>query len=289
MISGPSDRRIQLAVTIVQSAPAAFGSEAALIGSATRGTADDDSDVDVQFWVTGKIPNIRARENWLADIGGTDITADQNERTLACRLGELWLEFAWVPEADETLRIERLRSGESTEREDLVVAASITTAIPLRSSGRLAEWKTALADYPEALRERLILETADFWRFAHRVDAPYVLARREEPFLLDHWISADVRDCLRILCALNRCWEPDWKALSTSIDEFLTCPDRLPSRLALIFSSPSLVERAHESRSLIRDVLRLTAASFDVRAALDVLERSLIRHAASGPPPNPMG
>lgn len=286
VFSGPSDRRIQLAVNIAQSAPTAFGSEAAVVGSASRGTADNDSDVDIQFWVIGKIPSIGARETWLADIGGTDVTAEQDERTLACRLGELWLELTWVSEAEETLRIERLRSGKSTDREDLVAAASIMAAIPLRSSGRLAEWKVTLAEYPEALRKRLILDAADFWRFAHRVDAPYVLARRGEPFLFDHWISADVRDCLRILCALNRCWEPDWKALSTAIDGFVICPDQLQSRLAVIFSSASLEERARESRRLMRDVLRLSA-SFDVRAALNVVERSFTKHTPVGSRPTP--
>jgi hypothetical protein len=229
-----------------------------------------------------------AREIWLADLGATDVTAERDERALSCRLGELWLEFTWIRVAEETARIARLRSGESIDREDLVAAASITAAIALRSSGRLAEWKTALAEYPEALRKRLILDAADFWRFAHRVDAPYVLARRGEPFLLDHWISADVRDCLRILCALNRRWEPDWKALSAVIDEFVICPDQLPSRLAVIFSSVSLDERAHESRRLMRDVLRLSGVSFDVRAALGAVERSFTKHTQDVPANQPV-
>jgi hypothetical protein len=113
VVSGQSNRRIQLAVNVVELAPAAFGSEAAVVGSATRGAADDDSDVDIQFWFTGELPSITVREKWIAEIGGSDITVEQDDRSLACRLDELWLECAWVPEAEETLRVERLRSGES--------------------------------------------------------------------------------------------------------------------------------------------------------------------------------
>ena len=238
--------------------------------------------MDIRFWVVGTIPSVSAREAWLAEVGGTDLTAEHDERGLSCRLGDLWLECGWVTVAEETLRVERLRSGASVEREDLVAAASMTTAVPLRSSGRIAEWKAALAEYPEALRNRLVLDAADFWRFPHRVAAPYMLARRGEPFLLDQWISADVRDCLRILCALNRRWEPDWKALSKAIEEFAVCPDQLPSRVAVMFSSSSLEERAHESRRLIRDVLRLSAVSFDVGAALDVVERTVAERTRDG-------
>lgn len=274
-----TSRRLELAAQIVQSAPRSFGGEAAVGGSASRGTADEDSDVDIDFWVVGDIPNLTVRQEWLAGLGASDVTVERDGRGLCCRLGDYWVELHWLSEAQEGVRIERLLAGSSTDREDLVAASAITTAMTLRSSGRLGEWKTALSKYPDPLRERLIVEAADFWRFPHRVRTPYVLARRGLPFVLNHWIAADARDCVRILCALNRCWEPDWKALGTTVEAFDICPDQFVNRLSKISASVSPRERAVESTRMIRDVLQLAAAcSFDVTVALAVVESVIAQH-----------
>ncbi len=67
------------------------------------------------------------------------------------------------------------------------------------------------------------------------MEARFALIRRNEILGLHERLVRDVHNVLRILFAINRQWEPDWKWARAATGELSIKPDRLAERINAIF------------------------------------------------------
>ncbi len=72
---------------------------------------------------------------------------------------------------------------------------------------------------------------------------------------------------LRLVFAVNRRWEPDWKWLREVTRDLLLAPERMAERIECVLTAPSLEERARTDFGLIRDALALAPTSAAIEQA----------------------
>ncbi len=135
-----------------------------------------------------------------------------------------------------------------------MVVETLRTGTSLRAAGLLAEWQAELAQYPPTLGDRLVEQAVERWSWPplHRA-----LAARGESLVVTSRLLGDVRAVLRILFALNRLWEPDWKWLRHRTGELTITPKRLADRIDEIFLTADLVQAVDLCFRLVLDTLRL--------------------------------
>ena len=92
-------------------------------------------------------------------------------------------------------------------------------------------------------------------------------------------VVGDVGSVLRILCALNRQWEPDWKWLRERTETFDVAPERLPERIDGIFSSQSAERAVELCLELVLDTLRLIPERPNAAHAITIVEEYIERYA----------
>jgi hypothetical protein len=111
---------------------------------------------------------------------------------------------------EETLAA--ILAGDVIGHDRLQWAWIVGIAVDLRTGGRLDGWRDRLADYPERLRDRLIEANTRVWAHQpHAVHARWSYCRRGQPLALTERLTWDTYNLLRLLFAVNRRWEPDWK------------------------------------------------------------------------------
>lgn len=277
-------RRYELAVTLVESCSLTLGRAIALTGSVARGTADEDSDIELNCWVD-VLPSAGDRISWLRTIGARDVMLDSDAIAdgslwVTCQVEGTWIEIGWqTVEAQETL-LEAILAGQVTDRGRLVVASILTQAVALRGSDVIMHWQQALADYPAVLQARLIAAATEVWTFPHLLVARWALIQRGDQFALAQRLVSGVQDALRILYAVNRRWEPYEKWTELTIDTLPIKPERLAKRINEIFMAPQPAERLAVCLTLIRDTLALVPPPYDVARAIATIDESLRIHGA---------
>ncbi len=80
---------------------------------------------------------------------------------------------------------------------------------------------------------------------------------------------------MRILFAVNKQWEPDYKWLKFEEKRLTQKPDYLVERVNEVFMHPDLVERYKISIQLLIDALRLIPELFDVTKEINHLQEAL--------------
>jgi hypothetical protein len=171
-----------------------------------------------------------------------------------------------VAETDEL--IDKVLSGQTTSRQHLVSVQAVFGAIPLKTAGGIGGWQERLRTYPETLAERIVAEATDFWRAPHHIETLWALADRGQVFSLVEWLQADIQDALRLLFAINRRWEPDWKWLSHHLSSLSLVPERLAERIESVFQHSDPHQAVADTLEIVEDVLRLASAEFAVSAQL---------------------
>lgn len=274
----------EIAKDLAQLCPPELGQEIMAIGSVGWGKADADSDIDMEFWVE-KAPLPKAATAWLEKAGATDLIPDTDsgaeEVNIICRFQNVWLEASWRVIGDKERMLQAIFSGENIDRVHLLQVWNLIHAIQLRTTGILQRWQQKLIHYPDVVQERIIADAAAFWSFPHRVNMLWALARRQELLGLTIWLMADVCDALRVLFAINRRWEMDWKHLQQASQSLSIKPDRLVERVNKVFSASPLERRVEASMRLILDILELVPSSCDVSSAITNIRQSLRAHTSS--------
>ncbi|MFN8448269.1 MAG: DUF4037 domain-containing protein [Anaerolineae bacterium] len=267
-----SRRRAERALELARSCPPELADEMALTGSTAHGFADDESDLELNLWVTA-IPPLAARIDWLRASGASDIEAEDVARSdqswwISFRIGDIPAEIGW--QTFDALRdnLERILSGAASERGTLVIAEIIASAIPLRAGARLAEWQTRLRGYSDAVQRAIIDSAVARWSHPGHRAALLRLARHGERIALTERLLADVDMAARVLYAVHRRWEPSRKWTLTAVRDF--APE-LPARIDAILGDPSLERRVELCARLCRDALALAPETVDVSAALAAL------------------
>ena len=105
-------------------------------------------------------------------------------------------------------------------------------------------------------------------------------ARRPQPFILSDRLLLVTAASLRLLFALNRQWQPDWKWLPDVTRDLERQPERLVERVEATVVAPALDQRVAAALGLARDVLILAPPRPDIEQARAVVEHCLRLDAA---------
>ena len=273
-----SSSLLKIAQDFAQQCPLELGEEIMVVGSVAQGNADAHSDLDIEILVK-TLPSTKEVRAWLEAIGAIDLIFEDESGdeavSISCQYQGVWLEASWHEINKKEKLIQTICAGQNTTRLKLLQIGNVFTAVPLRTSGSLKRWQQHLSTYPDAVQKQVILDASAFWTFPHRVEMLWVLARRGELLGLTIWLTADVSDALRILFAINRQWEMDWKHLHTISKKLAIKPDNLEERVDAIFLTPQLEQRVETTLRLIIDILHLVPVPYDVTKATVNIERSL--------------
>jgi hypothetical protein len=273
----PNRRRHDLAKQIAFNCPKEFCAELALTGSTARGLADEDSDLEINLWFA-VLPSLEARMAWLEQVGALDIAVQEGTRSdesywISCRFGDIDVEVGWQTfEALESL-VNRLVSGEITDRKLLSLADLILSAIPLATNGWLPAQQQKLTGYSDAVQAWIVSEAVGLWRSGDRMaDARKLAARGEKLALVEH-LLLDATMTLRLLYAVNRRWEPGRKWMLSVAQDLPTQPADFLVRLEALFGLPNRVMVETAAR-LASEVLALVPASYDIGETVAALENA---------------
>jgi hypothetical protein len=270
--------RYQLASELAQACPRELGQEIALTGSVSRGVADADSDIELNFW-TDQIPPGSARERWLREMGADPMVVDampgaDGTAWVICFMRGVQIEAGWQSIEQQRKLVGQLANGSVLDHQRLIVAEMLRTGISLRSAGLLTEWQAELAEYPPTLGGRLVEQAVERWSWPplHRA-----LAARGESLAVTSRLLGDVHAVLRILFALNRQWEPDWKWLRHRAGALTITPERLADRIDEILLTADLVQAVDLCFRLVLDTLRLLPPDAETARASEIVTDCL-RH-----------
>ena len=103
----------------------------------------------------------------------------------------------------------------------------------------------------------------------------WTYCRRHQPLALSQRPIWDTHNLLRLVFAINRRWEPDWKWLREVTRDLLLAPERMAERIECVLTAPSLEERAWTDFELIRDVLALAPTSAAIEQARTTIRECL--------------
>lgn len=273
--SGPSDkgateasrRRLRLAKAMVADCPMDWNLDIALTGSVSRSWADEHSDIELNAW-GAHLPSTDERAAWLRAIGATEIVLEvevTDEGTLWDRwqFHEVWVEAGWQSLRALTAHLEGVLRGDLLDHPHLMLTEAVAHALPLRAVAGASEhatldaWRRRLAEYPDTVRDRLIASTLAQW------DSPFVAVTRwapvwrNQPLTITEELLRDTQATLRLLFALNREWEPDWKWIDRLSERLRNKPARLVERVTDCFGAAPAQERMRIATDLILDTLAL--------------------------------
>jgi hypothetical protein len=279
--------RYEAAQALVAAAPTAFGQEAILSGSAARGVSDEDSDIEIVFYVEA-LPARSACEAWLQRVGASDIgfeteSSEEDQRWVFFVFREISVEAGWQLLAAHEQRIDALARGRVAAHGPLTLAWIMHEAVSLRSVGLLHRWQQQLAPYPETLTQKILTDATHFWFFPHFLAVRWALIHRGAHLALLERLYQDTRNMLRILFAINQQWEPDWKWLRGELPRLTIKPERLLERIDAIFLEPNLERRVTLSMGLLREVLALVPEQYDVARVRANIQETLQAHGLGDP------
>ena len=259
----------------------------ALTGSASRGLADAHSDIELNAW-GHELPPPEERDIWLRALGATDIaleveTFDDGTIWDRWRFRDVWVEAGWQQISDLEAHLQRVLHAETLEHASLVLAEVVAYAVPLRSTGALGRWQGELSHYPEALQRRLIAATVERWSSPYTAITRWSTLRRGQALAFTEEVIGDVHAVLRLLFALNREWEPDWKWIAALDARLARKPARLSERIAACFGQAPALEQMRICTQLILDTLTLLPPTPDIEQARVHLQQGMEANRVSRP------
>jgi len=266
-----SHQRYALLRALVDACPLVLGTEIAVTGSVALGLADVYSDAELNMWTAGDdVPELEARLAWLAASGASDFAVEParaagDPHAITFVFRDLVVEAGWWTVLAQDAALRSLLDEASTAH--LVHAFVVECAVPLRTGGALARWKECIAEYPEAVQERVIVQNTRVWGLPQVADVRRALARRGDVLALTERLTWDTYNLLNLVYALNRRWPPDRKWLRARCDALETKPERLAERIESLFTLANLEERVAARERLILDTLALLPAAPHVERA----------------------
>jgi hypothetical protein len=267
--------------------PLHLGQEIILTGSVSKGLADEQSDIEQVFFVRN-LPSSGERDAWLHQIGASEIMHDESPIAdgsiwSTFRFQDVWIEASWQTFAHYEALLRLILDGNVLDHARLILAEITTQAVSVRTQGMLEQWQQWLALYPESLAPRLIANAIEIWRFPHLLAARWTLLQRQDYLRLAELLLRHLHEVLRVLFALNRQWEPEWKWLPTLTSRLPIKPLHLIERMTNIVTVPEPETHGHTCFELMRETLALLPPSEEVLQALVTVQNSLVLHQESSP------
>lgn len=260
--------------------------EVALTGSVARGVADHYSEIELMIWVD-QLPSVENCASLLADAGAeVDPASEVWMGTITTKswFEGMFIEAAWHTRPHLDQQIRSVVAAENLDHWALVWVWQIVHALPLNEAATIRQWQRRLRVYPEPLRAALIANGTAAWaeptwyplsmvntavlgeRAAVRSGGGMALAGR---------LHRELERLLRVLFAINRQWEPDFKWIAYESERLPLKPPLLLERLDQVFAKASPIERTHLCLQLILDTLRLVPDTYDVSHARVQVEAAL--------------
>ncbi|MBD0330458.1 MAG: DUF4037 domain-containing protein [Thermoleophilia bacterium] len=257
---------VALARRLADAAPPELGREIAITGSVAAGLADDHSDLELLFLVDGA-PTPGAVRAWLQANAATDVLAgaDPTGVWAWCRVDGVEVEPYWDELAHIRAEAETVLAGETVEHERVALAHVLTRSAVLRTEGALPALVDRLSRYPEAVRRQLVLDAAA----GLEVPSPRLgAAIRDDRVAVEATLLHLAYRALRIVFAVNRCWEPPrWKWLARHLGELEAAPPRLAERMGAALVERDPVAAVAAMVALVQEALALVPGEIDVAAA----------------------
>ena len=244
--------------------------EIILTGSASRGAADELSDIEMLV-VAEDLPPLDHCVTWARAAGLVDVNTWSPPDAPIWWIGGVaegvQVELIWWPRALVDERVARILAAEISEHQRLRTAEALVNGVALRGDG-LAQWQERLRVYPEELAEAVIADAADVWN--ERPSTQLTLLRPGDSLVLAERLVEDAENVLRVVFALNRAWEPGWKHLGVRVDPLELKPVRLAERIDTALAALDL----RGMNELVRDTLALAPdapAVLEARAQVEAL------------------
>ncbi len=196
--------------------------EAAVTGSVSRGVADELSDIEMLIVteepVTLDEAFARAERAGLTQRDTWGDPSTPTRRVFGYLDGAPVETIWWSRELAE----QSFRNPGSAE--------AIAHAVPLRTSGLLAEWQAQLADYSDEAATAEIEKAAERWG-GWAPAGILTIVRDDTALARMEWLVESAQRVLAIVFALNRVHRPTAKRLAARVAELDVKPDRLAERI----------------------------------------------------------
>jgi hypothetical protein len=274
--------RRELAAKLAESCPPELGQAIIITGAVAHGVADRYADVELRFLVD-EIQPISTCQDWLRSAGGLvepEVSAERLTGTAIKSWHDSVLVGAfWQPWSALEATLSMILRAEIDDHLTLTEAWRITGALPVRAHERLTIWQERLKEYPDTLRDQLITETAATWTdpvwWPGSVVTIWPLVTHDARLALLERMTRYLERGLRIIFALSRCWEPDYKWLASEASRLRIKPGELLSRVnsALTLEHPR--ESVRTCLALLIDILTLASEEYDVSAAREQIKQAL--------------
>ncbi len=279
-----SEHRYELAREIAEQCPGKLGQAIALTGSVARGVADQFSDIELNFWVE-EHQGLSAYRSFLRSLGAEVAIQPEEE----CLSGEslmtkswykgVFLEAAWQPWDAFSRQLEFVLAAQTTDHWQLTKAWHVADALALRGDERLSSFQEQLTHYPDQLQARLVAQATWGWGRPHWWPASIIniwpLVHRNAYLALADDLTYEIEQMLRLLFALNRQCEPDWKWLAPQSQRLTHKPDRLVERVNEVFCLSKPDERVRACLQLILETLSLVPAPYDMTRQITQVREAL--------------
>ncbi|EJO5346683.1 DUF4037 domain-containing protein [Clostridium botulinum] len=273
--------RINLAKEIESKCPIEYGREIIIVGSVSRNLADENSDIEIEFLVDTIISE-ENRINWIKQIGGTDIFSyggpiGDGSEWIIFKYKGYWIEAGWQTVSRMKNNINSIIEGKVSTHDKLILASTFRDAIFIRNNGILSDLQGQLKFYPEGLSEDIITNTIMPWTIDLAIESRKMLAKRQDKIPLLQRMILDVQRCLRILYAINKQWEPDWKWTKHIISNLNIKPENLEGRIDSIICIKDTKDNLNNCFDLIKDILLLIPEGFELgEIVTDIINNKLI-------------
>lgn len=253
--------RISIGEEISKKCPLALGKEIIVTGSVSRGFADENSDIEIELLVDKKVSE-EERIKWIRSIGGTEIKSygapivDGSEWVIFNYKG-YWVEAGWQTYSAMENNINDILELKYCTHDRLLTASALKNSKILKDANIISEIKQRLDIYPEGLKKKIILNTIEPWTIELALKVRKSLAARDDRLALIQTMVLDVQRIIRILSALNKQWETDWKWTRHTFEDFTIKPQKLEERVNKILCMNNAEESIKECFNLIYDTLIL--------------------------------
>jgi hypothetical protein len=255
------EARIKSAREIASKCSIEYGREIIIVGSVSRNLADEDSDIEIEFLVDDLISE-ENRINWIKQIGGTDICPygapiGDGSVWIIFKYKDYWIEAGWQTISSMKNNINSIIEGKVITHDKLILASVLKDAIFIRDNGILSDLQGQLNLYPEELQKDIIANTIEPWTMDLAIAVRKMLSKREDKMPLLQRMIPDIQKILRILYAINKQWEPDWKWTNYIISNLEIKPQNLEERIDSIICIKDTKENLKNCFELIKDTLLL--------------------------------
>lgn len=255
------DARLKIAREIEKKCSEKLGREIIIVGSVSRGLADEDSDIEIEFLVDNIVSETE-RINWIKEIGGTEIypygaPIGDGSEWIIFKYEDYWIEAGWQKINVMEDNLKTILEGKVYTHDKLILAWVLKNAIFIRKDGVVSNLKEDLILYQDLLQEKIIMNTISAWTVDLGLKVRKTLAKRGDKIPLLERMILDIHRILRILFAVNKQWEPDWKWIKYILKDLEVKPANLEERIDSIICITNPEDSIKNCFDLIQDTLLL--------------------------------